>query len=99
MDGRERLRAYLEQRRELGESEFVLDSMSVDEALARSTSFDRQRLQGRRRLLVRSSRPARWRLPRRPTLLGQLCSETHGLLHLPMLRIGSRKCTRIAERT
>jgi uracil-DNA glycosylase len=33
MDGRERLRAYLEQRRELGESEFVLDNMSVDEAL------------------------------------------------------------------
>src|SRR6185312_6573737 len=34
MDGRERLRAYLEQRRELGESEFVLDSMSIDEALS-----------------------------------------------------------------
>jgi uracil-DNA glycosylase len=34
MDGRERLRAYLEQRRELGESEFVLDNMSVEEALS-----------------------------------------------------------------
>ncbi|MEO7042664.1 MAG: uracil-DNA glycosylase, partial [Gemmatimonadaceae bacterium] len=34
MDGRERLRAYLEQRREMGESEFVLDGMSVAEALA-----------------------------------------------------------------
>ena len=34
MDGRERLRAYLEQRRELGESEFVLDSMSIEEALS-----------------------------------------------------------------
>jgi uracil-DNA glycosylase len=34
MDGRERLRAYLEQRRELGESEFVLDGMSIDEALS-----------------------------------------------------------------
>jgi uracil-DNA glycosylase family 4 len=33
MDARERLRAYLEQRRELGESEFVLDSMSVEDAL------------------------------------------------------------------
>lgn len=33
MDGREILRRYLEQRRELGESEFVLDNMSVDEAL------------------------------------------------------------------
>ena len=34
MDGRERLRAYLEQRREMGESEFMLDGMSVVEALA-----------------------------------------------------------------
>jgi len=33
MDARERLRTYLEQRRELGESEFVLDGMSVEEAL------------------------------------------------------------------
>jgi DNA polymerase len=33
MDARERLRAYLEQRREMGESEFVLDGMSVADAL------------------------------------------------------------------
>ena len=33
MDARDRLREYLEQRRELGESEFVLDGLSVDEAL------------------------------------------------------------------
>jgi len=33
MDARERLRAYLEQRREMGESEFVLDGMSVEDAL------------------------------------------------------------------
>ena len=33
MDAKEKLRAYLEQRRELGESELVLDSMSVEEAL------------------------------------------------------------------
>lgn len=33
MDARERLRRYLEQRRELGESEFVLDALTVDEAL------------------------------------------------------------------
>jgi DNA polymerase len=33
MDARDKLRQYLEQRRELGESELVLDSMSVDEAL------------------------------------------------------------------
>ena len=34
MDARELLRRYLEQRRELGESEFVLDGMSVEEAMA-----------------------------------------------------------------
>ncbi len=33
MDARDSLRRYLEQRRELGESELVLDSMSVEEAL------------------------------------------------------------------
>ncbi len=33
MDARDRLRQYLEQRRELGESEFVLDSLSVEDAL------------------------------------------------------------------
>ncbi len=33
MDARERLRQFLEQRRDLGESEFVLDSMSVDDAM------------------------------------------------------------------
>jgi DNA polymerase len=34
MDARDRLREYLEQRRELGESEFVLDGLSVEEALS-----------------------------------------------------------------
>jgi len=33
MDGREKLRRYLEQRREMGETELVLDSMTVEEAL------------------------------------------------------------------
>jgi uracil-DNA glycosylase len=33
MDARDKLRQYLEQRRELGESELLLDSMSVEEAL------------------------------------------------------------------
>ncbi len=33
MDPREQLRRYLEQRREMGESELVLDSLTVDEAL------------------------------------------------------------------
>lgn len=32
-DGHDRLRQYLEQRRELGESEFVLDGLSVEDAL------------------------------------------------------------------
>ncbi len=34
MDARERLQRYLEQRRELGESELVLDRLSVDEVMA-----------------------------------------------------------------
>ncbi len=34
MDARERLRRYLEQRRELGESELVLDRLSVDDVLS-----------------------------------------------------------------
>jgi DNA polymerase len=33
VDAKDRLRRYLEQRRELGESEFVLDGLSVDEVL------------------------------------------------------------------
>ncbi len=33
MDAKEKLRLYLEQRRELGESELILDSMTVEEAL------------------------------------------------------------------
>ena len=33
MDAREALRRYLEQRRDLGESELVLDSLSVEEAM------------------------------------------------------------------
>ena len=39
MDAKEKLRQYLEQRRELGESEFVLDAMSVDEALRAIGAF------------------------------------------------------------
>src|SRR5262245_57787041 len=33
MDAREQLRRYLEQRRDMGESELVLDTLDVDEAL------------------------------------------------------------------
>ena len=34
MDAKERLRRYLEQRRELGESELVLDGLPVDDVMA-----------------------------------------------------------------
>jgi DNA polymerase len=47
VDARERLRRYLEQRREMGESELVLDKMSVDDVLsmvsARGTLKRRER--------------------------------------------------------
>ena len=33
MDARDRLRRYLEQRRDLGETELVLDGLSVDDVL------------------------------------------------------------------
>ena len=33
MDARERLRRYLEQRREMGEHELVLDSLSIEEVM------------------------------------------------------------------
>lgn len=56
MDGRERLRAYLEQRREMGESEFVLDGMSVEDALG---AIDK----------LRTTQPARPTPPRRATPL------------------------------
>jgi DNA polymerase len=39
MDAREKLRIYLEQRRDLGESELLLDSMSVEEALRAIGAF------------------------------------------------------------
>lgn len=46
MDARERLRAYLEQRKELGEGEFVLDSLSVDEAMAAIDALRTRRAPG-----------------------------------------------------
>ena len=61
MDAREQLRRYLEQRREMGETELVLDRMTVDEALrllgggapgkARDAGF------ARRRRAARADRP------------------------------------------
>lgn len=50
MDAREQLRRYLEQRRELGESELVLDSLTVEEAL---------RIVGAKQTSTSSARPAR----------------------------------------
>lgn len=62
MDGRERLRAYLEQRRELGESEFVLDNMSVEEALGaidKSRSAQPARAQAGTHASMQPGTPAR----------------------------------------
>ena len=39
MDARTMLRRYLEQRRELGESELVLDSLTVDDVMRLDRSF------------------------------------------------------------
>jgi uracil-DNA glycosylase len=52
MDARDQLRRYLEQRRELGESELVLDGLSVDEAM---------------RVLGAAAGPADWRSTLRET--------------------------------
>ena len=43
MDGRDRLRRYLEQRRDAGERELVLDSMTVDEVMRLVAGFPRDR--------------------------------------------------------
>jgi uracil-DNA glycosylase len=64
MDGRERLRAYLEQRRELGESEFVLDGMSVEEALG---AIDKLRVAQRSQPRPPSPKPP---LPKPPASTG-----------------------------
>ena len=47
MDAKERLRAYLEQRRELGESEYLLDGLSVEDALAALGAIGRGARPGR----------------------------------------------------
>ena len=57
MDAREQLRRYLEQRRELGESELVLDSLTVDDAL---------RLLGAKPAPATSAATLRDALPQRP---------------------------------
>lgn len=55
-DGHDRLRQYLEQRRELGESEFVLDGLSVEDALKMMTGRERA---PRDAVVHESARPAR----------------------------------------
>ncbi|MDQ6737231.1 MAG: uracil-DNA glycosylase [Gemmatimonadota bacterium] len=59
MDARARLRAYLEQRRELGESEFVLDSMSVEEALSAIDKLRAAEPPGAVQRRIPNARPAR----------------------------------------
>jgi len=56
-DPREQLRRYLEQRRELGERELVLDQLSVEDAL---------RIVGGARPAARTERPAESRPPEAP---------------------------------
>lgn len=62
MDARDRLRRYLEQRRELGESEFVLDGLPVDDVLklvgARHASAPRARAEAPPPASKRSAAPA-----------------------------------------
>ncbi len=64
MDARDALRRYLEQRRDLGESELVLDSMSVEEALkligARATGASATTPAARAPVAPRAE-PAGWR--------------------------------------
>ena len=55
MDARDKLRQYLEQRRELGESELLLDSMSVEEALRAIGAISRGGVAPSPREIARSS--------------------------------------------
>lgn len=52
MDAREKLRIYLEQRRDLGESELLLDSMTVEEALRTLGAAGKMRAVGSPRALA-----------------------------------------------
>ncbi len=61
MDARDRLRRYLEQRRELGESEFVLDGLPVEDVLRLVGAQSAGTARGRSEL------PAPSRPPRAPT--------------------------------
>lgn len=83
MDARERLRVYLEQRRELGESEFVLDSMSVEDALR---AIDK----------LRSSHPTAARAIRSPVSPASLASPA--LPALPTPHVGEPTRPAIPQR-
>ena len=65
MDAKEKLRLYLEQRRELGESELVLDSMSVEEALRAIGAIGKRQVPGPSKMQIERElaaiEPGDWR--------------------------------------
>ena len=61
MDARDKLRLYLEQRRELGESELMLDSMTVEEALRALGVASRGDVKPTPRELASSQKSGDWR--------------------------------------
>jgi uracil-DNA glycosylase family 4 len=65
-DAHARLRQYLEQRRELGESEFVLDSLSVEDAMRVLTAKATPPDVDWRKALVETERPREERRPAGP---------------------------------
>jgi len=61
MDAKEKLRIYLEQRRDLGESELLLDSMSVDDALRTIGAIGRGKTVPTPRSVAESTPAGDWR--------------------------------------
>ena len=58
MDAREQLRRYLEQRREMGERELVLDGLTVEEALRIVTGSSRAPIEDGEAPATGATRPA-----------------------------------------
>ena len=61
MDAKDKLRIYLEQRRDLGESELLLDSMSVDDALRTIGAIGRGKTAPTPRSVAESTPAGDWR--------------------------------------
>ena len=61
MDAKEKLRVYLEQRRDLGEAELLLDSMSVEEALRTIGAIARGNRPAAPRAVAEATPSADWR--------------------------------------